>query len=179
MSNKSLLKFIAAFGILAVILIFLGVNYVPRIFASSSSKNTVVNSVSQARDNYSNELYPRSIKPQLSVIVSDFLNHHPYDLNQKLSYTAADFLNHHPYDVIRKYTAADFLDHHPYAISEKLSYTAADFLNHHPFSISQQLKFLGSDWIESHPANYYLNSDWIERHPSQISSQTSRKDHRR
>ncbi len=39
MSNKSLLKFIAAFGILAVILVFPGVNYVPSIFASSSSKN--------------------------------------------------------------------------------------------------------------------------------------------
>jgi hypothetical protein len=143
MSSKSLLKFIAAFGILAVILIFLGVNYVPRIFASSSSKNNSVNAISQARSDYSNELYPRSIKPQLSDISSDFLNRHPYD------------------------------------VSQKLSYTAAEFLNHHPFGISQQLKFVGSDWIERHPANYYLNSDWIERHPSQISSQISKKDHRR
>jgi hypothetical protein len=146
MSYKSLLKFIVAFGILAVILIFLGVNYVPSIFASSSSKNSSVNSVSQARANYSNELYPRSIKPQLSSIVSDFLDHHPYDISQKLSYTAADFLNHHPYDIIQKYTSANFLDHHP-------------------FSTTQQLKFVGSDWIERHPANYYSNSDWIERHP--------------
>jgi hypothetical protein len=149
MSNKSLLKFIAAFGILAVILVFLGVNYVPSIFASSSSKNSSVNAVSQVRSDYSNELYPRSIKPQLPSIVSDFLDHHPYDINQKLSYTAADFL-----------------DHHPYAVSEKLSYTAANFLDHHPFSTTQQLKFGGSDWIERHPANYYSNSDWIERHPS-------------
>ena len=162
MSTKSLLKFIVAFGILAVILIFLGVNYVPRIFASSSSKNSNLNAVSQARADYSNELYPRSIKPQPSVLVSDFLNHHPYDVNQKLSYTAADFLNHHPYFV-----------------SEKLNYTAADFLNRHPFSSTQQLKFRGSDWIERHPANYYINSDWIERHPTQTSRQSSRFDHRR
>jgi hypothetical protein len=99
MSNKSLLKFIAAFGILAVILIFLGVNYVPRIFASSSSKNSSVIAGSQVRADYSNELYPRSIKPQLSYVVSEFLDHHPYDISQKLSYTAADFLNHHPYDM--------------------------------------------------------------------------------
>jgi hypothetical protein len=142
MSSKSLLKFIAAFGILTVILIFLGVNYVPRIFASSSSKNNIVNSVSQARADYSNELYPRSIKPQLSYIVSDFLDHHPYDLSQKLSYTTADFLDHHPYD-----------------FSQKLSYTAADFLDHHPFSNNQLLKFVGSDWIERHPVSYFSYSN--------------------
>ena len=159
MSSKSLLKFIVAFGVLAVILIFLGVNYVPSIFASSS-RNSSLNAVSQVGSDYSNQLYPRSIKPQLSDIGSDFLNRHPYDVSQKLSYTAADFL-----------------DHHPYAISEKLSYTAADFLNHHPFSISQQLKFRGSDWIERHPANYYTNSDWIERHPTEIVIRPNRSEH--
>jgi hypothetical protein len=142
MSSKSLLKFIAAFGILAVILIFLGVNYVPRIFASSSSKSNSLNAVSQVRSDYTNELYPRSIKPQLSVIVSDFLNHHPYDVSQKLSYTAADFL-----------------DQHPFEIHQRSSYTAADFLNHHPFSNNQLLKFVGSDWIERHPVSYFSYSN--------------------
>ena len=36
MSNNTYLKFGAAVVILAIVLIFLGVNFVPRIFASSS-----------------------------------------------------------------------------------------------------------------------------------------------
>ena len=39
MSTKTTLKVVIAFGILAMVLIFLGVNYVPRIFAASSSKH--------------------------------------------------------------------------------------------------------------------------------------------
>ncbi len=45
MRNKSIFKFVAAFGILAIMLIFLGVNFVPRISASQLNNLSSVNSV--------------------------------------------------------------------------------------------------------------------------------------
>ena len=139
MSSKSLLKFIAAFGVLAVILIFLGVNYVPSIFASSS-RNSSLNAVSQVRSDYSNQLYPRSIKPQLPDISSDFLNRHPYDVSQKLSYTAADFL-----------------DHHPFSISQQLKFRGSDWIERHPANY-----YTNSDWIERHPSQISSQSSRID-----------------
>jgi hypothetical protein len=91
MATKTILKVALAFGVLAIVLVFLGVNYVPRIFAASSANNRQVNSIVQARPNYNNEIYPRAILIQQS--------------------------------------------------------------------------YLGSDWIERHPSNYYAFSDWVERHP--------------
>jgi hypothetical protein len=48
MSNKSFLKILVAFGLLALLLVFLGVNYVPRMFASSSAKENTLNTASYA-----------------------------------------------------------------------------------------------------------------------------------
>ena len=72
MSNKSLLKFGIAFGLLAAVLIFLGVNYVPRIKASSSPQGNVVAAGNQYRINYLDEQYQRAIVPQLSNVVTGF-----------------------------------------------------------------------------------------------------------
>jgi hypothetical protein len=97
MSNKSIIKFGAAFVVLAALLIFLGVNYVPRIFASSSpQRNTefIVNqsyilhshyhnahyqraNPSQIRPDYLDERYPRAIVPQINFIGSDWIERHP------------------------------------------------------------------------------------------------------
>ena len=98
MSTKSILKCVAAFAILAIVLIFLGVNYVPRIYAQSSNKAKIVDNVIQLRPDYVNENYQRAIVPQRIYTGADFLNHHPYDVTQKLNFAASDFLNHHPYD---------------------------------------------------------------------------------
>jgi hypothetical protein len=65
MSYKGLLKFGAAVVLLAIVLIFLGVNFVPRIFALSPPQQNLVDAVKLIRPNYVNELYPRAIKPQL------------------------------------------------------------------------------------------------------------------
>src|SRR5665647_3355367 len=64
MSNKSLLKFGAALVVLAAVLIFLGVNYVPRIFASSSPQRNTVFTVNQSyilHSHYHNAQYQRTI----------------------------------------------------------------------------------------------------------------------
>ena len=70
MSTKTLLKFGVAFGILAIVLIFLGVNFVPRIKAFSSAKGNIAESAIQVRPNYVDEAFPRAIATQLSYFRS-------------------------------------------------------------------------------------------------------------
>jgi hypothetical protein len=73
MSNKSILKFGVAFVVLAVVLIFLGVNYVPRIFASSLHQRNTVVDINQSyilHSHYHNFQYQRAIVPQLSYVRS-------------------------------------------------------------------------------------------------------------
>jgi hypothetical protein len=182
MSTKTLIKWLAAFGILALVLIFLGVNYVPRISAFSSVKESVVDTSSQARSNYVNELYPRSIGLQLSYSGSDYFERHASQLVKSIGYTGSDFferhsselaktigdgglvfLNHHPFASLQLRSAgSEFLNHHPFA-SLQLRSAGSEFLNHHPFAVTQGLSYTGSDWIERHPSYFYTNSDWVER----------------
>lgn len=70
MSTKSILKFVVAFGILAIVLIFLGVNFVPRIKAFSPAKGNNAEFAIQIRSNYVDEAFPRAIVPQLSIVKS-------------------------------------------------------------------------------------------------------------
>ena len=155
MSTKSLLKLVVAFGLLAMLLIFLGVNYVPRISASSSTKENLVFSVKddlviaaiQARPDYINESFPRAIVPQQSFGGSDWFERHPSAAILLVKSAGSDFLNRHPFAVIQQLDAG------------------SDFLNRHPFDVTQKLNYAGSDWIERNPSNYYSKSDWIERQP--------------
>lgn len=181
MSTKTLIKFLAAFGILALVLIFLGVNYVPRISAFSSAKQSVVDTSSQARSNYVNELYPRSIALQLSYSGSDYFERHASQLVKSIGYTGSDFYQRHASEITKAIGSggSEFLNHHPFATLQLRS-GSSEFLNHHPFAGSdltdQQGKVLkdslsglqssfytGSDWIERHPSYFYTNSDWVER----------------
>lgn len=52
MTNKILLKFVVAFGVLAMLLVFLGVNYAPRISALSSAKENAVDAAKNAGPDY-------------------------------------------------------------------------------------------------------------------------------
>jgi len=52
MSNKVSLKLLVAIGLLAMLLIFLGVNSVPRISAVSSAKESAVYAAKNARSDY-------------------------------------------------------------------------------------------------------------------------------
>jgi len=104
MSSKTFLKLIVAFGVVALLLIFLGVNYVPRIFASSSpQRNTVVDvnqsyilhspyqvqnqraNTIQIRPDYLDELYPRAIVPQNNFIGSDWIERLPSTIEHRSS----------------------------------------------------------------------------------------------
>jgi hypothetical protein len=91
MSNKSLLKFVVAFGLLAVVLIFLGVNFVPRIYASvSGSGNDTVAGI-QTRPNFIDELYPRAMAIQETYAGSDWIERHP-----STYYSSSDWVERHP-----------------------------------------------------------------------------------
>jgi hypothetical protein len=94
MSNKSLLKFGAALIVLAALLIFLGVNYVPRIFASSSPQRNTEFTVNQSyilHSHYHNSQYQRAIAPQLRLVGSDWIERHPSNY-----YVNSDWIERHP-----------------------------------------------------------------------------------
>jgi hypothetical protein len=110
MDTKSLLKFVAAFGLVAVVLIFLGVNYVPRISASSSANGNIVGAAIQIRPDYIDELYPRAIASQLSLTGSDWIERHPSAVTQPLNYTGSDWIERHPSNYYRN---SDWVERHP------------------------------------------------------------------
>jgi hypothetical protein len=105
MSNKSILKFVVAFGLLAVVLIFLGVNYVPRINASVSGDGNNLAAENQTRLNYIDELYPRAIALQLPYAGSDWIERHP-----PIYYSNSDWIERHPPNY---YGNSDWIERHP------------------------------------------------------------------
>jgi len=70
MSNKIFIKFVVVFGVLAMLLIFLGVNYVPRISALSSANENVVDVANYAG--------------------SDWIERHPSTVAKPVNYTGAE-----------------------------------------------------------------------------------------
>ena len=146
MSSKSLIKFVVAFGILAILLAFLGVNYVPRIFASSSTKEDLAVTTNLAVPVYLNQRYPRSIAPQLSYNGSDFFQRQAAALALPIGDTGSDFFQRQ---------AAVF--------AKPIGSTGSEFLNHHPFDVTQKLNLDSSELIKNHPFPYYSISDWTER----------------
>jgi hypothetical protein len=91
MSKKTILNFGIAFVILALVLIFLGVNYVPRVSASSSAAENVVVAGKQIRIDYIDEHYPRAIALPLSFVRSDWIERHPSNY-----YINSDWIERHP-----------------------------------------------------------------------------------
>jgi hypothetical protein len=162
MSSKSLLKFIVAFGILAILLAFLGVNYVPRIFASSSTSEDQAVTSSLAVPVYLNQRYPRSISPQLSYDGSDFFQRQAAALAlPKWENNGADFFQRQAASLaipIAK-VSSDFLNRHPYDVTPKLKLDSSEFLNHHPYDVSQLLKSALSDNREPLTSEDFSDSD--------------------
>jgi hypothetical protein len=91
MSKKSIYQLGAALVLLALVLIFLGVNYVPRIYAVSSAGSSVVVAGKQTRFDYIDERYPRAIALQLSYVGSDWIDRHPSSY-----YSNSDWVERHP-----------------------------------------------------------------------------------
>jgi hypothetical protein len=104
MSTKPLLKFGAAFVLLALLLVFLGVNYVPRIFASSSTERSVVVSINQSyilHSHYNTVQYQRTIfDPRISQANTLSVNY----------YTGSDWIERHPSNY---YSNSDWIERHP------------------------------------------------------------------
>jgi|GEM_PF-2759164 len=165
MSSKSLIKFVVAFGILAILLAFLGVNYVPKIFASSSTKEDLAVLANLSEPVYLNQRYQRSIAPQLSFTGSDYFERHALALTKVRGSAASDYFERHSFAIIQALGSggSEFLNHHPFDVTQKSLSGYSEFLNHHPFDVSKQLNSAGSDSIESHPFPYYSISDWTEK----------------
>jgi len=166
MSSKSLLKFVAAFGILAIVLAFLGVNYVPQILATSSPKDDLAVLANLSEPIYLNQRYQRSIAPQLSYTGSDFFQRPAAALALPIGdNSGADFFQRqaasHAIPIAK--VSSDFLNHHPFDVTQKSLSGYSEFLNHHPFDVSKQLNSADSDSIENHPFPYYSISDWTEK----------------
>ncbi len=96
MNKKSILKIVVAFSFLAFVLIFLGVNFVPRILASSQSTTDNLVSYLAFRPNYTNENYPRSVVLQPNYSTLDWFERHP-ELSIGVSvYSGSDWIERHP-----------------------------------------------------------------------------------
>jgi hypothetical protein len=113
MSNKSLLKFGAAFVVLAAVLIFLGVNFVPRIYASSSAQRNVVIAGKQTRSDYVDESYPRAIlDPRILQSNTQSANY----------YTGSDWVERHPSSYLSN---SDWVDRHPNTYSDWIDHLSS------------------------------------------------------
>jgi len=128
MSTKSLLKFVVAFGLLALVLIFLGVNYVPRISASSLDNGNIVGAAIQTRPNYIDERYPRAIAPQLSFAGSDYFQRHSLAVVQPSSFALSDYFQRHPLAVVKPLIdLSDYFQRHP-----SNYFSNSDYFERHP-----------------------------------------------
>jgi hypothetical protein len=115
MYNKSLIKILVGVGIVAAVLIFLGVNYVPRIFAYSSGAGKDVVAGKQTRIDYLDEQSPRAIyiDPRSSRSIgsplyyarSDWIERHPSSY-----YLSSDWIERHPSNY---YLRSDWIERHP------------------------------------------------------------------
>jgi hypothetical protein len=110
MSTKSSLKLVVALGLLAMLLIYLGVNYVPRIFAASSIKENLAVTSIQTRSDYVDERYPRAMVPQLFYGGSDWFERHSSAAIQFVNYTGSDWIDRHPSNY---YANSDWIERHP------------------------------------------------------------------
>ena len=109
MRNKSLLKIVVAFGLLAMILIFLGVNYVPIISAFSSSNENTVDAAKYVGSDYI-ERHPLAIARSINYAGSDWIERHPSAVVQSINYTGSDWIERHPSNY---YSNSDWIERHP------------------------------------------------------------------
>lgn len=91
MINRTIVKAGAAVLLLAVVLIVLGVNFVPQIYARSPSRQTSLETAKLPRADFVDERYPRAIVPQLSLAGSDWIERHPTNY-----FTGSDWIERHP-----------------------------------------------------------------------------------
>ena len=95
MSNKVLIKLGVASGVLAMLLIFLGVNNVPRISAETSGKENAVNAAIYAGSDWI-ERHPSVISRPAIYAGSDWIERHPSVISRPVIYAGSDWIERHP-----------------------------------------------------------------------------------
>ncbi len=89
MSNKILLKFVVAFSVLAALLIFLGVNFVPRSSASLSTRENVMDPSKYAMPDYIERHQPAVSNPGRNT-APDWVERHPPSVAKPVNYAGAE-----------------------------------------------------------------------------------------
>ena len=132
MSNKFLPKFIVAFGVLAIILTFLGVNYVPRISALSSANENAVDAAKYAGPDYIERHQPAVTNP-LNDAGSDWVERHTPALANSL-----------------KYAGSDWVERHQPVVANPMNDAGPDWVERHQPAVANPLNYAGPDWVERH-----------------------------
>jgi hypothetical protein len=155
MQIKSILKIGTAVVIVAILLIFLGVNFVPQIFASSSPLSNTDFTVNQSyilHSHYHNLKNEREINPKISFAGTDALATHLQAIAPGMSFTGTDALVTHLQSIApgMSFAGTDALVTHLQAIAPEISFTGTDALLTHQQGISLQVSFTGTDALLSH-----------------------------
>jgi hypothetical protein len=95
MSNKIIIKFVFAFGVLAILLMFLGVNYVPRISALSLTRENVMDPSKDAMPDYIERHLPAISNPERNTS-PDWIERHLPAVSNPVRNTAPDWIERHP-----------------------------------------------------------------------------------
>ncbi len=125
MSTKILLKFGIAFGAVALLLVFLGLYFVPRVSAGNKANTDKVARLAAA------DVIQRL--PSDYYINSDWIERHPAStgLEAILGQSSNYYLN------------SDWIDRHP-----SNYYAGSDWFDRHASNY-----YTGEDWIDRHPAS--------------------------
>jgi hypothetical protein len=131
MPKKPVLIFAAAFGLLAIVLIFLGVNYVPSISAAVSNDN---NNLAVGIP-----VIPKSI----NYAGSDWIERHPISPIQLSALAGSDWIERHPSNHLIN---SDWIERHPVFSTQLSALAGSDWIERHPSNY-----LTNSDWVERHP----------------------------
>ncbi len=125
MSTKPFIKLGIALGAVALLLIFLGLYFVPRVSAGYKANTNKVIRLAEAGSVQS--------LPANYYIKSDWIERHPASsgFNVGIGQSSNYYLN------------SDWIERHP-----SNYYTGSDWIDRHPSNY-----YSGEDWIERHPAS--------------------------
>ena len=95
MSTKTIIKFVVAFSALVMLLIFLGVNFVPRSSASSSTRENAMNPSKYAMPDYIERHLPAISNPVRNTS-PDWIGRHLPAVSNPVRNTSPDWIERHP-----------------------------------------------------------------------------------
>ena len=109
MSTKTLLKLMVAFGLTALLLIFLGLNFVPRISAFSPANNQAANLAKFAGLDWIERHQSELVLSQVNDY-SDWFERHPSAVVNSVDYAGSDYTQRHSSNL---YDNSDWIERHP------------------------------------------------------------------